>query len=87
MQTVTLSDANYREPQSIEEYLVGAMEHSSHCVEGDALIPPPSNCPSSVQTMYHASQSHILTYIVVLIFAVILFQLIMMAINPLGGEH
>ena len=76
-----------RGPQTIEEYIVAALEESEGCApKGGAVIPPPELCPGGVHTMYAVAQSHVVTILVVMVFVIVLIQMIMVAINP-GGGH
>jgi hypothetical protein len=82
-----MTQTETRPPQSLEEYFVGALEVNSGCApHGEAVIPPPSECPQSVQNMYGFAQTHALTIIIVAVFALVLLEVVLLALNPRGGH-
>ncbi|MBU0646201.1 hypothetical protein KJ611_01840 [Patescibacteria group bacterium] len=70
-----------RAPQSLEENFVAYMAHDEGCVTTEAVIPPPDTCSESVHLMYGLAQWHVFTVVIVFIFALIIMQMIQMAIK------
>ena len=69
-----------REPQTIDEMLVGFLEVEEGCVE-EAIIPPPEDCSALVQYTHGLAQWHLLTGLIVLVFVAMIIQLSLLAMK------
>ena len=67
-----------RDPQTIEEILVGQMMVYEGCTK-EAVIPPPSSCSGTVHTMYGLADTHLITILIVVVFLGMLFSVSMAA--------
>ncbi len=74
--------------RSFDEQIVAFAESQEGCVNTEGgMIPPPSSCSKSVHSLYGIAQWHLATVIIVVLFAGLLFELLMLSITRGGGHH
>jgi hypothetical protein len=80
-------DSTTHSPRSLDEQVVAYFENNEGCVKTtEAVIPPPTGCSETVQTLYSIAQWHVFTIIVAALFLGMLVSLTM-SIFSKGGGH